>query len=70
MTSIKFDHKIIGEDVEITTTFDDVVRTYTFPITEVPGPKQMFYSGLDKLREEFGETMIPRPSVVDAPDTW
>lgn len=70
MTSIYFEHKIIGDNVEVTTKFDDVSRTYTFPISEVPGPKQMFYSGLDKLREEFGETVVPHPSVVDAPETW
>jgi len=70
MTDISFKNRLYDDRVEVTATFDDVSRTYDFPVSEVPGPKQMFYSTLDKLREEFGEEKIPVPSEVNAPDTW
>lgn len=70
MTEIFFKHKLYGDNVEVTVTFDDISRTFVFPVTEVPGPKQMFYTTLDRLREEFGEEKIPVPAVVNAEDVW
>lgn len=70
MTDIHFKNRLYADHVEVTMNFDDIQRTYSFTLTEVPGPKRMFYAGLEKLREEFGEERIPVPAEVNAPDEW
>lgn len=70
MTDIYFKNKLLDNGVEVTATFDDISRTYIFSLQEVPGPKQMFYSTLERLREEFGADKIPVPAEVNAPDAW